>query len=141
MSNPGLGKGFVKFGTLAHRVLMLAHDSGTVQYSDIVEELGVSPNATGMVLTRLHRNRFLHAVGRTPTVDGKRTERVYAIEPKRRRPANLASLEPESSAQRTKRMRQRKRTAVASVFEWRGPYRPRRRGVAPQNNAVHCEPC
>lgn len=124
MSNPGLYKGFVKFGTLAHKVLLQTRDAGSISYQAIVDDIGVSPNAAGMVLTRLRRNGFLFCIGRTPPQYGKRVEWVYGLT-RGRRPLELAEVAAETSTQRSRRLRQRKRMAVASVFDWRGPIQPR----------------
>jgi hypothetical protein len=121
--NPGIGKGFVKFGTMAHRVLTLIHASGRATlpglHQDIVDLQGDDPSLyreVGTTLDRLHHYGLIHRVGRQRSAAGQLAY-VYALE-KGGRGADWEQAR--SSSERCRRYREKARVRVSSVFEFRG---------------------
>ena len=124
--NAGLAQGFVRFGTLAHFILLRAHEEKFVSNMSIRHRLmydgqgfDKSGAAVAANLQRLVRYKFLFKVGRD-RVYGKRSFAVFALD---YRSGNGAPrYENVPATQRTKDYRERKKHKVNSVFNWRGQH-------------------
>jgi hypothetical protein len=122
MANPGLASGFCRFGTLAHKILLICHKQGTVSqvtlqarpWPDCVDP----PQAISVNLLRLERGGFLHKCAKTRD-HGHRLHHVYQIE----RPHHTSVLYVDqklNGVERSRQWRARKKLLVPSVFEFRG---------------------
>ena len=120
--NIGLGKGFVKFNTIAHVVLrtLLAGDSGFVelrrelqegpmQFADLSASLSLS-------LHRLEQSGFIYRVGHERSHIARQTG-VYSLNQPRKA---VPQFKPLTTAERSRRSRAKRAVVVPSVFEFRG---------------------
>lgn len=112
----GLKDGFVRLGTLAHRILLYIHESGPALHAELVEvmpgEVGISGN-----LGRLVRHGFLYRAGRQAFKPGVRGGALFSIEEPHWRVRQAVENTPKMSQDR---YRAAKKLRVASVFDWRG---------------------
>jgi hypothetical protein len=109
----GLESGFLKFGTLAHTLLLHTRDHGPMTHAEFVEDFpGVE--AVRAVLTRLKQNGFLFRVDHRSSFPGRRGGSVMGLEP----PTKPVKMK--SARVRQKEYKQRMRARVPSVFEFRG---------------------
>lgn len=122
--NAGLPQGFVRFGSVAHRVLVYIHESGHAMHAQIVQDLDLSADEVGMCLTRLRRLGFIHRIGRASSYKHhvERTQLVYAIDSSHRA-KEFENVKNKSTAERTRRYRERKAIRVPSIFDFRGKIR------------------
>lgn len=112
----GLKDGFVRLGTLAHRILLYIHESGPALHAELVEvmpgEVGISGN-----LGRLVRHGFLYRAGRQSHKPGVRGGAVFSLHKQRAlAPVNTSK----ASQERYRAAKKAERLRVASVFDWRG---------------------
>lgn len=109
----GLKDGYVRLGTLAHRILVYVYETGPALHAELVEvmrgEVGLSGN-----LSRLVRHGFLHRAGRQRYRVGLRGGALYALDKPR---VMVVDNTPTMSQAR---YRSGKRLKVASVFDFRG---------------------
>ena len=110
----GLKDGFIRFGTLAHRILRYIHDTGPAQHAELVEvmegERGLSAN-----LGRLVTHGFLYRTGRQSYKPGTRSGCVFSLE------APRAALQPANThVENQARYRAALKLKVPSVFDFRG---------------------
>lgn len=115
----GLDSGYCRFGTLAHRILLVALEYGKVSNIWLVEHFPRLKNAKQSIavsLRRLNENGFLYKIdrGREP---GGRIYTIYGLNPRK----GLYQARVLTSSERCRAYRQRRSKAVSSVFEWRGP--------------------
>jgi hypothetical protein len=121
--NAGIAQGFVRFGTLAHRILVIAYEQRWTSNRAVHDELksqGIvfdhSNAAIAANLARLRDHGFLYIVGRDRGPTG-RSFALYAITP---RTGNQIYVKPMTPAERTRKYRARKAVRVPSVFNFRG---------------------
>lgn len=123
--NPGLAQGFLRFGTLLHDILLLLYNHGDMRQKDFVEELGRDATfGIAVSLRRLEKHGFIYACGKLHKYkanDGP-TQMVWSLNP----PEKILECKRASARERTRRYRAKKKTQVASVFDWRGP--PKKKG-------------
>jgi hypothetical protein len=113
----GLPQGFVRFGTLAHRVLVAIHEYGPMTVTSLKIELpDVDIRALSTILGRLEVARFVFDIGRVGQYEsGERTQTKYDLQQNiNRRPYKCVT-----HAQRSARYREKNRRRVASVFDFR----------------------
>ena len=122
--NAGLAQGFVRFGTLAHHILLLAHEEKIVSnmliriyLRDRTIEADKSPAAIAANLKRLVDHKFLYEVGRD-RVPGRRSFKLFALDYRAKNGAHKYQMR--TPAQRQADYRARQRVKVPSVFNWRG---------------------
>jgi hypothetical protein len=117
---PGLPQGYVQFGTLAHRILVVLHELGNMRHRDLVEEMpDLLAGCISVALRRLARAGLIHRVGVASAYDtGEKTGSIYSLHP----PTHYVRRRRVPGAERAARYRaaQRMRQAT-SVFAWRGP--------------------
>lgn len=116
--NPGLAQGFVRFGTVAHRILLAMHEHGDMRHSELVEELDVPTGNVGMNLTRLARYRFIWPAGKVSKYEtgAAKTEMLFSLVHRR---CIDQKYEPASGPEKQKYYRDARRKRVASVWEFR----------------------
>ena len=115
-NNPGIPQGFIKFGSIAHWILLAVHRIGeAMTLSEVASELpGVCPRAICQTLTRLTKYGFIHRLGKRRT-ESCHPEYVYSLKEGKFRP-----WERDTDYERAKKYRARKARAalrVASVFQ------------------------
>lgn len=110
----GLKEGFLRFGTLAHRILVYIHEHGPACHADLCEELGDTGVATNLV--RLCRHGFLFRAGRTRK-PGERSKHLYSLS-KSAPPGSLRRIS--TRAEIDARCRAKRKLRVTSVFDFRG---------------------
>jgi hypothetical protein len=111
----GLPQGFVRFGTLAHRILLHIHHYGPAGHDDLqqdLQDIGISAN-----LGRLHKHGFLFKVGRTHVASGIRSGNVFGLT---RAHHNMHKIKMAAPGERQARYRAAQKLKVPSVFEFRG---------------------
>lgn len=123
--NPGLVQGFVRFGTLAHKVLVLMLEAGTLRHTEICNEFEVTPAHVAATLQRLSKYGFIFAVDRASQLEtGTRTETIYALQPehkKKRRWRPATPRERTANYRANKKAKQiAKSLKVPSIFHYRG---------------------
>lgn len=114
----GLGKGFITFGTLNHKILQTALASKTVSQSSLQEDLesdSVTSAHIAVALRRLTQHGFLYQVGRDRK-PGCRSHALFALEDRWAYFVRHKS----TSAEKSRRYREKKKVKVPSVFEFRG---------------------
>lgn len=118
--NPGLGQGFVRFGTVAHDILLYLHEHGPARYTDLFEELGHSRGVSAN-LRRLRKFGFIYKYDVSPLKEtGERTQAVWSLSmPPGYRVRRMRDYKPLTPAERTKRYRERKKKRVSSIWEFR----------------------
>lgn len=117
----GLGKGFVTFGTLSHRVLQMALDCDFVSQKSLEEDLGCegySASHISVTLRNLTRHKFLYRVGSDKMPGAQRRHALFALRPRYAYFSKLSGAS--SSAAKSKRSREKKKVKVSSVFDFRG---------------------
>ena len=112
----GLKDGFIRFGTLAHQILLYVHQSGPTLHADFVEampgEVSLSAN-----LGRLVKHGFLYRAGRQAYRSGVRSGYLFAL----KKPHSRVSADPPTTPRsRQHRYRTGRALKVPSVFEFRG---------------------
>lgn len=114
--NPGLGMGFVRFGTLAHHILVLIHEEGPQTNASISAQYGEA-QAVAANIQRLLANGFLFVVGKDRPAVG-RSHRVYGLtKPESQR----GFLRRMTGAERSAKYRKRKPLRETnSIFNFRG---------------------
>ena len=124
--NAGLAQGFVRFGTLAHYILLLAHEEKYVSNMSIRHRLTyqtISPDksaaAVAANLQRLVKYKFLYEVGRD-RVYGRRSFKLFGLY--HQLGNGFKPYHNVPPAERQAAYRERKKTKVASVFQWRGSH-------------------
>jgi DNA-binding HxlR family transcriptional regulator len=116
--NPGLPQGFVRFGSIAHRILIALHELGDMRHRDLVDEMpDLSVSCIGMSLHRLMQAGLIHRVGVAAAYDtGEKTGSIYSLRP----PTRHIRRHRATAAERTARYRAAQRLRQAtSVFAWR----------------------
>ncbi len=111
----GLKDGFIRLGTVAHRILLYVHEAGPSLHAELVEALGergVSAN-----LGRLVRHGFLYRAGRQSYKPGVRGGALFSLQ-KLRAVAQVNTAQ--ASQARYRAAKKQEALRVASVFEWRG---------------------
>lgn len=117
--NPGLGKGFVKFGSCAHAILLKFHELGDMDQLMLAEELPqFSFDHIGMTIFRLRDNGFIARQDRASKYQTghSRTMWKYGLGP---RPKRYDTL-PVSDVEKCARSRAAAKLRTPSVFEFRG---------------------
>lgn len=111
----GLVDGFVRFGTLAHRILLYVHNIGPASHAELVEEM---PEEVGVSATlgKLTRHGFLYRSGRQCHKPGIRSGYVFSL--KKRAAVELRT--PTTARTRSLSYKAAQRLKVASVFDFRG---------------------
>lgn len=111
----GLRDGFVRFGSVAHAILLYVHEAGPSQLAELDDAL---PHELGLsVIThRLVKHGFLHRAGRQAYRPRIRSGHLYALDP----PLGRIRTTRETTSQAQKRQRVDRRLRVPSVFEFRG---------------------
>ena len=112
----GLPQGYVRFGSIAHRILVALHELGDMGQTDLNEEIDESPGAIGMQLTNLRRHGFIFIVRKASRCGtGQVTQAIYSLQ----RPEQVPCYRKATGAERQTRYRKAKKMQVASVFELR----------------------
>ena len=126
MNPGGLHKGFLRFGTAAHRVLVALHESGeeTLCTRDLRRETGLSEGALSMALIALKKSPwgFLFSAGKTRIEEfgaQPKVMQLWSLRP----PAEPAKYKRLSTKERTKRYRSNKKMRVSDVFHFRSRIR------------------
>lgn len=110
----GLPQGYVRFGSLAHQVLLALAEHGDQRQVDLVELLEAYPRYVGMALSRLSKFGFIYA-RRKVRATGERTQKLWTLEP-----VEMASWRRLSVRERTRSYRARQALRAPSVFAFRG---------------------
>jgi len=116
--NPGLPQGFVKFGTLAHRVLKLIHELGNLRHMDIADELPeFEEGHIAAVLQRLRAGKYIFKQDRALKYNtGERTQWIYGLQPsKSDHHYTRISTPAERTARYREKLRARKTSSIFSV--------------------------
>lgn len=117
--NPGLPQGFVRFGTVPHRILVFALEFGRITHTMVEQELGIERREIGINIHRLRKFGFLVRIGRVDGYKtGCRTQGVHVLWGPDIKP--LKSFRNKTAAERTRKMRAKKAVKVPSVFQFRG---------------------
>lgn len=113
MPFPGLPQGFVRFGTVAHSIL-LALRFGDATMAELVEECGLSAAEVSRTLLRLKHGRFVHRHTKVSKYDTglQRSQYLYSL--KRRAAVPYA---PAAGSVRQARHTAARSMRVSSVFE------------------------
>ena len=117
--NVGLAQGFLRFGTVYHRILMLFQEHDEVKFSLAVEMLEDTPNSVGMALTRLAALGFIFPQRTDPPTrtKGGKPEQVFGLVPVEK----VKKYRNKSQRQRQRDYRARKSAQeigrVPSVFD------------------------
>lgn len=116
---PGLPQGYVRFGSMAERVLKYLYEIGDARHRDLVEDLDAEPREISVTLARLAKFKFIFPVGKVSTYEtGDKTQMLWTLKPRKRpKPFKRAT-----TSERTAVYRERKRRRANSVFNWRGKY-------------------
>lgn len=119
----GLAQGFVRFGSMAHHVLLKMHELGDMRYTDLVTEMPDEvPRAIGTAIDRLRKHKFIHRKDlATKYVTGEKTQWLYSLGPKTNKDGY--KHRPATNAEKAARYRANQaalRRRVPSVFEFRG---------------------
>lgn len=122
--NVGIASGFIRFGSLAHRILVIVHEHKRTSHRQIYTELkdqdsrlAHSKTAVNTNIGRLRDNGFLYVVGSSRGRMG-RSFALYAIT--RRHKGSQDYVKPMTATERTRKYRARKAVKVPSVFAFRG---------------------
>lgn len=122
MTCPGLPSKFLRFGTLAHKILLICWRDGVVSQISLQEErwpgLDNYPQAISANLKRLVDAGFLFRCGRVRD-GGRRLHWLFQIDDPGPEALKLC-YSPMSVKERTRLYRQRKAVRVPSVFHFRG---------------------
>lgn len=115
--NPGLAQGFLRFGSVHHQILVFIHEVGRSTPIAIQEGLNLDRHSVGMSLTRLVRYGFLFRVDKAAQViTGEKTASVYDLKSSDQK----IRYRPLTNSERSKRVRERKKIKVSSIFTYRG---------------------
>lgn len=118
--NPGLAQGFVRSNSVAWQLLQLVYREGPMRTLMIQEALELDRKLIGMVLSRLVKYKFLFRIDKAAQAKtGDKTSWIYALKPTHRK----VRYQPMSSSERQKRVREKQKIKVASVFSFRGTIR------------------
>jgi len=115
----GIPEGFIKFNTVAERILKVLHRCGPLSLHTIREEMPEdSINAVSTTMTRLRKYKFIKEVGRD-RLPGARSHGVFGLYHKRY--AVIPRLPNLTKAERTRQYRARlKALKINSVFNFTG---------------------
>ncbi|WP_349745358.1 hypothetical protein [Roseateles cavernae] len=114
--NPGLSQGFVRFGTLAHRLLLALHTLGDLRSCDLVDELDADLRCVATNLIRLRDAKFIYARGKVCGVpNNERTQMRWTL-----KPTETTRYRRLSANQRRQRYQARLKLRAPSVFAFRG---------------------
>lgn len=126
--NPGLKQGFVRFGTLHHKILVLMHNHrfhATLTW--LCTELpDATVNAVSMALTQLHRHSYIHRGPKVPPEKaiGGIAQYRWSLVPFSDRSLKTNRYKPKTPSQRQHKYRARlsaeRKARVSSVFHFRG---------------------
>ncbi len=112
----GLPQGYVRFGSLAHQVLLALAEHGDLRHADLNELLEADPRYVGMALVRLSQYGFIYARRKVRGQhEGERTQKLWTLEP-----VEMASWRRLSVRERCRNYRARKALRAPSVFAFRG---------------------
>jgi hypothetical protein len=110
----------VRSNSVAWQVLKFIHQEGPTRTLMIQEALELDRKLIGMVLSRLVKYKFLFRIDKAAQADtGDKTSWIYALRPSHRK----IRYQPLSSSERQKRVREKQKVKVASVFSFRGTIR------------------
>jgi len=131
----GLPQGFVIFGTLAHKILVLLHQLGDQCHSDMVAELEVGESHMGTIIQRLADYRYIYPAGKMHTYDtGMKTQMLWSL--KYRKPSDQKQYRRATPAERMRRRREAlKARAATSVFNLDKQSYRLLRSMAPNENS------
>lgn len=116
--NPGIAQGFVRFGSVACRVLRHLHEFGPCTAGELKRSATRSETVQlSATLLRLQAHGFVFAVGRHRP-SGSRSFVLYDL--KRPKYPELTRTPPLTQTERTRAYRERRALKVASVFNFRG---------------------
>lgn len=118
--NAGIAQGFIRFGTLAHQILILMHETGHQSNSSLTDtligDLADPPQAIAVNLQRLLRHGFIFVVGKDRPPVG-RSHRIYGLTPQ----VNILRVRKMTPQERTAKYRARRALQqTTSVFTFRG---------------------
>lgn len=121
--NPGLKQGFVKFGTIAHRILVALHRRGKASIFTwfVLEMPDLDDKAIAMTLTYLGRYGYIFNTGKVNGHDsptGVAQTRWALREVTRPRYRRISQAKRQAKCRNAKREAQAAR--VPSVFQFRG---------------------
>jgi hypothetical protein len=109
------GAYYIRFGSLAHRILLIAKDNKYIYQSMLVEELELGTAWISKTLQGLTARKFLYKVGRDRTPDGV-SYCLWSLTPGWKYPAGQCL----TNAEKCRRWRKKKKLKVPSVFDFRG---------------------
>lgn len=113
--NPGIAQGFIRLGSLAHRILTHMHKHGPVVAGDLRRtDAHIEAVQVSATLTRLRRHGFIHVAGRHRR-PGYRAQRVFSLDAD-----DQFSSPVVDGNERSRQYRARKKVKVSSVFDFRG---------------------
>lgn len=119
MPNPGVGiaQGFIVFGTVAHRILVLLLEHGTMTHADLLEaDVAASREVLSNILSKLVAAGFCFRRDKLPAhLNGGRTGWAYSL----RRRTHLQAFRPTTGTERRDRSRKMACQRASSVFDWR----------------------
>lgn len=116
--NPGLKMGFVKFGTVAHRILVTIHEFGPQSNADLVEHLEVCAPAIASNIQRLRENKYIFRVDRRREYL-RRSYSVFGLTPVPRQSIDYRCKRLTGN-ERSAAYRARKKKVVTSIFNYAG---------------------
>ena len=104
--NFGLPNGFVRFGTVAHLILVYLHEYGDAGSSALAEDLDLNRAETSANLGRLAKYEFIFPVGRSQSEEGVRSYTVFSLY---QRKLTRSALKRKTGAERSRTYRARLR--------------------------------
>jgi hypothetical protein len=121
----GIPQGFIRFDSVAHRILKALHEFGPMSLAMLCQEMPAdSQNAVSITMTRMKKfNRYRYKLVKIIGADrlpGSRSHAVYQLGhlPV---PEGFESVEHMTRAERTRAYRERKKAAAASsIFNFAG---------------------
>ena len=109
------GAYYIRFGSLAHRILLVAKDNKYIHQSMLEEELEVGTAWISKMLQSLTKRGFLYKAGKEKHPNGPHYH-LWSLAPIR----TAVRVKPLTNAEKCRYWRERKKMKVATVFNFRG---------------------
>lgn len=114
----GIPSGYIRFGTLAHKILLFIHENGRSTQSMLVEELGKENTShISLALKKMADYGFVYRWGKWRARPGDNRMQSWNICPPQMEIRDTPKL---TSKERGARYHKKRKMKVASVFNFRG---------------------